>query len=309
MGSWQPFMQTYPEVPFITAELILMMNSNVSNADVYDLSSVYNGSLYSLAGAPRALDLLYTQILPHYDSQRLVTNLTGTVGGVFGSASESLQNHSLTVLAVNTNTTQSVDLRFAGKIFPSDGSYSVWRSNNSTTSPDGTYQSSSGIGSISNWVLPPLGVLLVSVCLPQTGSAGSGSYEVTFCESGLPPGTRWSVTLAGHTVSGPNSTISFSKSDGTYAYRVRSVKGWNDSVLNGTLLVKGDPDSIVVSWTQPPAPRLIPEHGSTVGVLEPTVPIAYTAGWATVRGLPDPVGSKRRAGAALEFENRPRDHS
>jgi hypothetical protein len=287
-GSWQPFMQTYPEVPFITGELILMMDSNVTNADMYDLSSVYNGSLFNLTGVPRALDSLYTQILPHFDSLRVSSNSTGAVGGVFASAAESLQNHSLTVLAVNTNTTQSVDLKIAGQLFPSDGSYSVWRADNSTTSPDGTYLNGSGFGNASNWVLPPLGVLLVSVCLPSSASSGPGRYEVTFCESGLPAGTRWSVTIGGHTYSRGSTTISFPEPNGTYAFRVNLVKGWLGSVRYGSLLVNGTPASVITSWTSVPVSRPLGGHGGPVAGIEPAAVVAGPDGSGRVR---DPRGT------------------
>ena len=251
-GGWQPFMQTYPEVPYVAAELIMMMQSNVSNADLYDLNSVYNGSLFSLGGTARPLDSLYTQILSHFDPELLASNLSGGVSGVFASVSESVPDHSLSLLAVNTNTTQSVNLDVAGNGFPSDGSYSTWRANNSATSSNGTFQTSAGYGATSSWVLPPLGVLLVSVCLPGRSTGAPDHNEITFCETGLPTGTRWSVTIDGHTVYRKDSTVPFQLPNGTYKFEINPVTGWHASIVSGTLTVSGASASVRVAWTSQP---------------------------------------------------------
>lgn len=68
----------------------------------------------------------------------------------------------------------------------------------------------------------------------------TGSYAVTFYETGLSPGTSWSVTLNGTTESSTTSMIIFMVSNGTYSYRVNPVSGYialNDS---GNMSVFGE---------------------------------------------------------------------
>ncbi len=201
LGAYQPYMHTYPEVPYITAELLIMTESNVSNADVFALRSAYNGSLFNAQGLPLPLDSLYTQILPHYDPLPLETTISAAHGApkVFAGVSENPQSNSLTLLAVNTNTVTSVQLSVAGPIFPRSGSYSIWQANNSTNPVNGTFSHSFGFETTPSWLIPPMGVILVSVCHSNASLSSGGQYPLTFCESGLPTGTPWSVTIGTRT--------------------------------------------------------------------------------------------------------------
>jgi len=248
LGSWQPFMRTYPEIPYVTAELLMMSESNVSNADLFALRLAYNGSLFTAKGLPFPLDSLYTQILPHYDPLPLATTVTGSVTGVFAGVSESPRSNSLTLLAVNTNTAQAVQLNVSGAVFPREGTYSAWRANNSTTSPNGTFSHSSGFESTPSWVLPPLGVLLVSVCRSNASLGSGGFYPLTFCGSGLPSGTPWSVTVGSSTTYSTGGTIVFSEPNGTYSYSIGTIPGWRVQNTSGSVTVDGAPSSIQVPW-------------------------------------------------------------
>ncbi len=173
LSVWQPFMHTYAQVPYVAAELVMMSQANVSNADLFELRSNYNGSLFNGSGLPFPLDSLYTGILPHYDLTPLHTSVSGLARGVFAGVTESASSNSLTLLAVNTNVNQSVQLNVAGSVFPTDGSYVVWRESNSTALPNGAVSQSFGFQSSPSWVVPPLGVILVSACRAN-GSLGSG---------------------------------------------------------------------------------------------------------------------------------------
>ncbi len=75
------------------------------------------------------------------------------------------------------------------------------------------------------------------------------TYPVTFTESGLPPGTSWSVTLSGNTQSSNTSLITFKEPAGTYSYSVGSVSGYSASPSSGTLTVSG-PLSEYVHFTE-----------------------------------------------------------
>ncbi|MCI4372236.1 MAG: hypothetical protein L3K02_01110 [Thermoplasmata archaeon] len=247
-GTWQPYMQTYPEVPYVAAELVSMMQSNVSNADLYNLRSAYNGSLYNASGVAFPLDSLYAKILPHVDPTTLQTNVTGTANGVFADVSESGPSNSITLLAVNTNTTLTVRLNLKGSVFPAEGSFTTWRANNSTSSPNGTFQESSGFGATSSWLLPPLGVLLVSVCR-SNASGSAGLYPVTFCETGLSPGLNWSVTVGSTTLWSTSATITFLEGNNSYPYTIGPRPNWTTPIRSGSILVAGAAASVTVPWT------------------------------------------------------------
>ncbi|MCI4365669.1 MAG: hypothetical protein L3K10_06385, partial [Thermoplasmata archaeon] len=266
-GGWQPFMQTYPEVPFITAELLTMIRANVTNADLYDLRSSYNGSLFNLTGSPLPLDSLYTHILPHFDSTPLLTTMTPTVGPVFAEASESTQSNSVTLLAVNTNTVQNITLKVRGPVFPSYGSFSAWRASDPNGSANGTFTHSTGFGLLSSWLLPPMGVLLVSMCRPvPSASAGNSVYPVTFCEAGLPSGTNWSITVGASTVYSTSSSITFYEPNGTIGYHIGGVANWSTASPSGFVTVNATPASVSVPWTEVTYPVSFLENGLPGGV-------------------------------------------
>jgi uncharacterized repeat protein (TIGR02543 family) len=63
-------------------------------------------------------------------------------------------------------------------------------------------------------------------------------YNVTFVESGLAPGTSWSVTFNGATQVSTSASISFIVPNGVYSYSVSVPSGYtSSSPLSGTLTV------------------------------------------------------------------------
>jgi hypothetical protein len=67
-----------------------------------------------------------------------------------------------------------------------------------------------------------------------------GVYPVAFNETGLGPGTNWSVTLGTQVRSSNTSQIEFVRMNGTYAYSVGSVAGFHVSGRSGQLTVAGN---------------------------------------------------------------------
>jgi hypothetical protein len=91
-----------------------------------------------------------------------------------------------------------------------------------------------------NWTLhPPLRALF---------SFGSSSSVVTFAESGLPTSTDWSVTLGGAVQSSRTNGISFTESNGTYAFKVGAVSGYVRSPSNGSVTVRGARQTVPVTF-------------------------------------------------------------
>jgi YVTN family beta-propeller protein len=76
------------------------------------------------------------------------------------------------------------------------------------------------------------------------------SYAVTFHETGLVPGTPWSVTVNGTTGSSITARVTFNESNGTYAFALGSVAGYSAAVRSGTVVVAGGPRDVPVIWNR-----------------------------------------------------------
>jgi YVTN family beta-propeller protein len=80
------------------------------------------------------------------------------------------------------------------------------------------------------------------------------TYPVTFNETGLAPGVRWSVTLAGSVNSSSSPSIGFAEPSGAYGYSITTPSGY--------VFVRSDPSS----------PLSVANHGVTVSVTFAPVP-------------------------------------
>jgi thermopsin len=78
-------------------------------------------------------------------------------------------------------------------------------------------------------------------------------YNVTFVASGLPNGTRWSVTVGGLPEGTTSSSLLFEEPNGSYPYAVGPVPGYTSSPSTGTLTVSGDNQSVRIVFS-PVAP-------------------------------------------------------
>ena len=79
----------------------------------------------------------------------------------------------------------------------------------------------------------------VLVYYNDTWEFSVGRYSVTFQESGLPPGTRWSVTFGGVTEDSTNASMQFEVPNGTYSFQVLNISGYSDVPTNGRVPVAG----------------------------------------------------------------------
>jgi hypothetical protein len=151
-------------------------------------------------------------------------------------------------------------------------------------------------GSGENWSLgirsgsTEQGVLSYNVV--QGGNPVVGEpFLVEFQESGLSPGTTWSVSLAGTTGQSNTSTIDFFEPNGTYRFTVTPLSGWIVDPSQGTVLVNGSSETVTIFWTPVTYPVDFRESGLPDG-----------AGWnVTVMGGPSAEGSG--ANLTLEIPN------
>ncbi len=70
------------------------------------------------------------------------------------------------------------------------------------------------------------------------GAVG-GQYEVAFVEDGLPDGTNWSVYFGAYYLADRGPILEFPATNGTYAYRVGAVPGYQPSTAAGEVVVVG----------------------------------------------------------------------
>ena len=66
------------------------------------------------------------------------------------------------------------------------------------------------------------------------------TYTIKFTESGLPLGTKWSVTLSGITKTSNTTTIIFNEPNGSYTFSVGIVSGYTASPSSGTIIINGN---------------------------------------------------------------------
>jgi DNA-binding beta-propeller fold protein YncE len=75
------------------------------------------------------------------------------------------------------------------------------------------------------------------------------SFSVEFHESGLAPGTPWSVSLNNMSLESNDTIVPFSGADGPYGYRVPSVRGYTFSGSYGSFQLAGENLTFNISFT------------------------------------------------------------
>jgi outer membrane protein assembly factor BamB len=117
------------------------------------------------------------------------------------------------------------------------------------TEPNGTYAYSveSVIGFSPS---PSMGSITVNGTNQSVSVTFASEYSVTFTENGLPPGVPWNVTIGSVTVTSTMHTIVFLEPNGTYAFRLGTVPGW-ETLDTGSVVVTGSNRSVVRTFTQP----------------------------------------------------------
>ncbi len=106
-----------------------------------------------------------------------------------------------------------------------------------------TFTLSGATVSISNYTLPNSGfyqsfyndgnATLIQLSSPST-------YPVSFAETGLRPGTSWSITLNQTTISSTSDTMLYSEPNGTYTFTVAPISGYTSVPASGVLQVSGN---------------------------------------------------------------------
>jgi YVTN family beta-propeller protein len=106
----------------------------------------------------------------------------------------------------------------------------------------------------------------------------SATYQATFSETGLSPGTNWSVELGGTWKESMTRNISFTEPNGSYQYSIGPIPGFQPSPSNGSLFINGSDRALPIVFTVRLFPVIFVRHGP--------VPAPLSSVWAvTLRGV------------------------
>jgi len=75
------------------------------------------------------------------------------------------------------------------------------------------------------------------------------TYTVTFTETGLTAGAKWSVKVGKKTVSTTGTSLTFTLSNGTYSFSVKAPKGTTAHPASGTFTVAGPGKTVAITFT------------------------------------------------------------
>jgi hypothetical protein len=122
-------------------------------------------------------------------------------------------------------------------------------------------------------VIPLSGTLGVAVKSLSVALKYVYPYAITFTEGGLTPGTSWSITLRGVTLSSTTTTITFNEPNGTYGYRIGAETGYTSSGTPRPVKVVGAAASVAITFTKKSG-GAIPETfvGAVARIPTPTYP-------------------------------------
>lgn len=83
----------------------------------------------------------------------------------------------------------------------------------------------------------------------NSSSGGAANYSIAFTQTGLPSSASWWVTLNGTTLHSANTTIGFSRANGTYAYTVGGPTGYAPTPKMGSVSVRGAAARVSVTFS------------------------------------------------------------
>jgi hypothetical protein len=136
----------------------------------------------------------------------------------------------------------------------------TWYNSSSTTitflEPNGSYPYQ--VENESGYSVSPVGwsvtVNGAAQTVPVRFTPYSGSYYVTFNETGLASGTSWSVILGGTSATSASTTIAIVEPNGTYSFSVGSVSGYNATPTSGNVVVSGHAVTRTITFTAANSP-------------------------------------------------------
>jgi YVTN family beta-propeller protein len=124
------------------------------------------------------------------------------------------------------------------------------------------------------------------------GPPSSATYQVGFTETGLPPGTSWSITLNGTPESSTTATIGYAERNGSYPFTVGVVPGYTPNETAGSIVVSGGPVEVHIVFNETTYPVGFAETGLPAGTSwSITLGGVLSGSTSTSIGFPEPNGT------------------
>jgi hypothetical protein len=108
------------------------------------------------------------------------------------------------------------------------------------------------VGAVPGYVASPRTGSVIVAGLPQNVviSWSSQLYNVSFEESGLPTGARWSVLVGTLRQNSTTDSIVFAEPNATYSYTVEGIPGYQPTPPSGEVVVNGSSLAVPVTWSR-----------------------------------------------------------
>jgi hypothetical protein len=232
-GTYGSLVAGFPDAVFLGAEVIQALELNLSNIDTFGVRFTNPGSWENATSSVRPSYTLFSELLTHLGGEIQPLGAGATVGGVY--AVESTRAGPPTVrdlFMVNSNVSSSVEFEPDSIPGLSGTPAESWVWSSATSQPEPEYWPT---GLPSTWTVPPVALLLIETSSPA-------SVPVTVSETGLAPGARWYLTVAGQTLSSPTAQMTLFLPPGGYAVSPSPP----EFVANGTRRVEFAPGTITV---------------------------------------------------------------
>lgn len=92
------------------------------------------------------------------------------------------------------------------------------------------------------------------------------SYNVTFVSVGLPGGTPWNVEFQNTRQWSPSGTLTEAAPNGSYAFSLGPVAGWQPDPTHGVITVAGGPTNVTIDWSEVTYPLQVTAVGLPPGL-------------------------------------------
>src|SRR5579885_2782753 len=208
-----------------------------------------------------------------------VTNFYSSTVSIISTSPQVIKEYTVTFTESGLPSGTSWSVTFNGLTQSSTGSYITF----SGISP-GTYTYTVTAPS-GYFASPSIGSVTVSTSNVTVAIAFSQqTYSVTFTETGLPPGTSWSVTLNGKTETSTTNTISFVEPNGIYSFSIASIDGYSVSQSSGSITVKGTNIIQNITFKSVTTPTSPSSNDSLIYIIIAIVVIAAAIGVVVAMG-------------------------
>lgn len=164
-NGYQRYIDSWPEVPFLAAEIAQGMSLDLTNMDVYAFMATYGGALFLDSTHPQRVDTLYTNFFAPLGNEVLGSEID-PAAGLFAVSTYDTSSHTESVLVTNTGG-GSLRLDLAGTALGGTGSITEKEWFSYQSGPAGSTHSRGLGGAIE---VPSAGVVLIQIHSYSTSS-------------------------------------------------------------------------------------------------------------------------------------------